>query len=554
MTRITELSTVTIERIAAGEVVTRPASVVTELVENALDAGADSIEIAVENAGLDLVQVADDGHGMTEADARLAVERHATSKIHDVDDVERVATLGFRGEALPSIAQVARLELTTKAEESGAAGTRVVVDGEEKTTGPAGRAVGTTVSATDLFANTPVRRKSLATPKREFARISETVSDYALTHPDVRFSLTHDDRTVLSTPGSTSYTDAVLGVYDRKVAGQSTVFRRGGEDEGGDNQSSSEVSVSGLVVYPSITRSTPAHVTTAINGRALDDTTVRNAVTRGYGSLLPDDRYPIAVVDVALPPEEVDVNVHPSKDEVAFADPDAVAEVVEQAVSAALATQDLAHTGEIAFDLDSSLGEPAGESTFDAIGVIGQFRGLYLLCEADDDLLVVDQHAAHERINFERLREALDDGVDSVPIEPTSLSLTAAEAALVDANAEALDALGFRIEADSGAYRATGLPAPLGRVAEPSAVHDVLDAFLAGDGPENPREELLKDVACHPSLKAGDSLTGEDAARLVERLGACEQPFACPHGRPTVLTIDEETFARGFERPNTRFD
>jgi DNA mismatch repair protein MutL len=552
MTRITELDPETVERIAAGEVVTRPASVVTELVENALDAGANSVEIAVENAGLDLVRVTDDGRGMTEADARLAVERHATSKIHDVEDVKRVATLGFRGEALPSIAQVARLELTTKAEESGAAGTRVVVDGGEKTTEPAGRAIGTTVSVTDLFANTPVRRKSLATPKREFARISETVSDYALTHPDVRFSLTHDDRTVLSTPGSASYTDAVLGVYDREAAGQSTEF--GPEGGSGDDRSSDGVSVSGLVVYPSITRATPAHVTTAINGRALDDTTVRNAVTRGYGSLLPDDRYPIAVVDVALPPERVDVNVHPSKEEVAFADPDAVAEGVGRAVSAALATQDLAHTGEIAFDFDSSLGEPAGESAFDAISVIGQFRDLYLLCEADDDLLVVDQHAAHERINFERLREALDGGIDAVPIEPTQLSLTAAEAALVEANADTLDALGFRIESAGGTYRATGLPAPLGRVAEPSAVHDVLDAFLAGDEPANPREELLKDVACHPSLKAGGSLTGEDAARLVERLGACEQPFACPHGRPTVLTIDEETFARGFERPNTRFD
>jgi DNA mismatch repair protein MutL len=552
MTRITELDPETVERIAAGEVVTRPASVVTELVENALDAGANSVEIAVENAGLDLVRVTDDGRGMTEADARLAVERHATSKIHDVEDVKRVATLGFRGEALPSIAQVARLELTTKAEESGAAGTRVVVDGGEKTTEPAGRAIGTTVSVTDLFANTPVRRKSLATPKREFARISETVSDYALTHPDVRFSLTHDDRTVLSTPGSASYTDAVLGVYDREAAGQSTEF--GPEGGSGDDRSSDGVSVSGLVVYPSITRATPAHVTTAINGRALDDTTVRNAVTRGYGSLLPGDRYPIAVVDVALPPERVDVNVHPSKEEVAFADPDAVAEGVGRAVSAALATQDLAHTGEIAFDFDSSLGEPAGESAFDAISVIGQFRDLYLLCEADDDLLVVDQHAAHERINFERLREALDGGIDAVPIEPTQLSLTAAEAALVEANADTLDALGFRIESAGGTYRATGLPAPLGRVAEPSAVHDVLDAFLAGDEPANPREELLKDVACHPSLKAGGSLTGEDAARLVERLGACEQPFACPHGRPTVLTIDEETFARGFERPNTRFD
>jgi DNA mismatch repair protein MutL len=553
MTEITELDTETIERIAAGEVVTRPASVVTELVENALDAGAGTIEIAVENSGLDLIRVADDGHGMTEEDALLAVERHTTSKIGGVSDVSRIETLGFRGEALPSIAHVARLELTTKASESGVAGTRVVVEDGEKTATPAGRAVGTTVSVTDLFTNVPARRKSLAQPKQEFSRVSSAVAAYALVHPDVRFSLAHDGRTVLSTPGSGSHTDAVLGVYDREVASQSTHFEYSTED----------IRVNGLVAYPAVTRATPAHVTTAVNGRALDDATIRRAVESGYGSLLPDDRYPLAVVNVSLPPAEVDVNVHPSKAEVAFHDADAVEQAVEKAVSEALSTESLERTADLDFDLGAM--DEAGDSAFDSITVIGQFRELYLLCETEGDLLVVDQHAAHERINYERLRAALDgrdspdtDGavlgkVESVDIEPTRLSLTAAEAALVESHEAELDALGFRLESD-GSYRVTGVPAPLGRVAEVTAIHDVLDAVLAGEEPADPREELLQELACHPSLKAGAGLSGEDATRLVRRLGACEQPFACPHGRPTVLRIDEATFTRSFERPNTRFD
>ena len=489
---------------------------------------------------------------MVREDAALAVERHTTSKIHGVEDVERISTLGFRGEALPSIAHAARLELTTKRADSGVAGTRVTVDGEEKTVGAAGRAVGTTVSVRDLFDRLPARRKSLAKPKREFARVSEAVTGYALTHPDVRFSLTHDGRRVLSTPGSESYTDAVLGVYGREVAGESTTIDHRTDD----------IDVRGLLAYPSTTRATPSHVTTAVNGRTLGDRTIRRAVRDGYGTLLPDGRYPIAVVGISLPPEEVNANVHPAKEEVAFHDPDAVASAVERAVSDALATEDLARTADLAFDLDAAMDE-VEDSVFESASVIGQFRDLYLLCESDDDLLVVDQHAAHERVNYERLLAALDtgsssggavlDAVESADVEPRRLALTAGEAALAETHRDDLAAVGFRFESEGESLRVTGVPAPLGRVASPEALHDVLDSLAVGEEPADPRDELLKDLACHPSLKAGDRLSTDDATRLVRRLGTCDQAFACPHGRPTVLRIDEAAFARGFERPNTRF-
>lgn len=444
-------------KIAAGEVVARPASVVVELIENALDAGAETVEIDVDGDGTDRIRVADDGRGMAEADAALAVERHTTSKLAAADDLETVETLGFRGEALPSIAAAAaRLELTTN--DGSPRGTRVVVDGGE---------------------NAP-----------------------------------------------------------------------GGE--------TATVEVDGALCHPEVTRSRRDHVHVSVNGRALAEPRLRRAVADGYGTLLPDGREPVGVVRLRLPPAWVDHNVHPAKDEVGFRDADAVAEAVEASVRDALSTADLRRSGEVAMDLDSSLAPVEAASVFDDLRVIGRFRGLYLLCEADDELLVVDQHAAHERINYERLREAVESaGIDSAAVDPpATVSLSPADAALLDANRDPVEKLGFRVVefgegGGTGTYRVEAVPAPLGRPFAPDALADVVADVASGDHAD-PRDELLKDLACHPSIKAGDDLTDDEATRLVERLGSCETPYTCPHGRPTVLSIDEETFVRGFGRRSGR--
>ena len=578
---ISTLDRSVVERIAAGEVVTRPANVVKELVENSLDAGATTITVAVEEGGTDRIRVADDGCGMSTRDALCAVDRHTTSKIESADDVDRVSTLGFRGEALSSIARMSRLTLTTKA--SGVRGTEVsVVDGEKRAS-VAGRDVGTTVEVRDLFYNTPARRKSLATTKREFAAISSSVTRYAICRPDVRFRLEHGGRTVFSTPGSGRYTDAVLGTYGRQVAAQSIEIERsenadhdpgpesdGSADHGPEERSDAgvrtdpeeessdpeiDVEVRGLLAYPSVTRATSEHIHTAVNGRALGDDTIRTAVLTGYESLLPTDRYPVCVLDVSLPPERVDVNVHPSKAEIAFHEPDRVAARVERAVRKTLRGADLARVADLGFDLDSSLGPVAGESVFETCTPIGQFRASYLLCESDEDLLVIDQHAAVERINYERLSSAIgDDAVASAPVDPpTTVALSPTESATLDAERETVEALGFVVERSGGGMcRVAGVPAPFGAVAEPEAIRDVLSTLGEGRDPDDPREKLLKTLACHPSLKAGDDLSDERGEQLLSRLDACEQPFACPHGRPTVLSIDERAFVRGFERPSRR--
>jgi DNA mismatch repair protein MutL len=577
--RVRRLDQATVDRIAAGEVVTRPARVVGELVDNALDAGASRVEIAVDGDGTDRLTVADDGRGMTRADAARAVERHATSKLAPDGDPVGVESLGFRGEALAAIAEAARLELVTSPGDG--IGTRVVVDGTAEHAGrsvesgggsapgvdiePAGRARGTTVVVEDLFATRPARRESLAGANAEFARVSALVADYALANPSVAFSLEHDGSATLSTPG-TDRTDALLGVYDREAASRSTaldasvdVAPEGRPDIDGD---SLDVGVSGALAYPSVTRSARDHVRVSVNGRPVRNARLAAAVREGYGRLLPDGREPVAAVDVSLPPARVDPNVHPAKREVGLRDADAVADAVSSVVADALTGADLRRSADVATDLGSAL-DPVGEGDGSRSGAfadaepLGVFRDLYVLVESGDELLVVDGHAAHERVNYERLARAFDgEPVPTAALDPPpTLSLSTDEAAAARAHADDLAALGFETEAfGGGTRRLRTVPAPFGRTADADAFRDALAAVSGAEGgrgaPRDARDDLLADLACHPSLKRGDfaDLGGGDLRALLDRLDECDRPYACPHGRPTVLSVDEATFAAGFER------
>ena len=559
-TRIRRLDSATVDRIAAGEVVTRPARVVGELIDNALDAGATRIVVAVDGDGTDRIRVADDGHGMSREDARLAVERHATSKLAPDGDPVGVDSLGFRGEALAAIAEAARLELVTS--DGDAVGTRVVVDrtasdsdSERPTVTDAGRARGTTVVVEDLFATRPARRESLAGPAAEFARISALVADYALANPDVAFALEHDGSRTLSTPGS-GVTEALLGAYDRETASRSTAVSASVEIEAEGNPV--PLDIAGALAYPSVTRSSRDHVRVSVNGRPIRNDRLAAAVRAGYGRLLPDGREPVAAVDVSLPPARVDPNVHPAKREVGLRDADAVADAVESVVGDALTGADLRRATEVDTGIEGEL-EPVGDeggerpATFADAEPIGTFRDLYLLVEAGDELLVIDGHAAHERVNYERLARAFDgEAVPTADLDPpATASLSADEAAAAEAHADALAALGFETEPfGGGTVRLRTVPAPFGRAADEDAFRNSLATLSDGESPRDAREAVLADLACHPSLKRGDigGLTPEELRSLLARLGECERPYACPHGRPTVLSVDEATFASGFGR------
>jgi len=543
---VERLDEATVDRVAAGEVITRPARVVGELLDNALDAGADSIRVEADGDGTERLRVADDGHGMSRGDARLAVERHATSKLRDAAELPTTTSLGFRGEALPSIADAGRLELVTS--DGTEPGTRLVVDDGVQVT-DAGRARGTTVTVRDLFADRPARRESLGGAGAEFAKISSLVARYALTRPDVSFSLAHDDREVFETPGSGAYEDALAAVYDRHVAARSTTFSHETALSGAFDGAA--IHVDGALVFPATTRSDRSHLRTAINDRPVVDEGIRRAVERGYGRLLPDGRHPVAVVSISLPPAAVDANVHPAKAEVALSVREAVEAAVETGVSDALTTADLRRSGEVAMGLAESLEPKWGQSALAEADVLGQFRDTYILCAEGDDLLVIDQHAAHERVNFERLQAAVaGEAIERIELSPPeTVSLSPAAAAVVEERADELAALGFDAASFGGAtVKLSTVPAPLGRPADIEAFRETLAALASGSDPDDARESALAELACHPSLKAGDALATEEAAALVERLGQCEQPFACPHGRPTVLSVNEETLAAGFER------
>ncbi|ERH08229.1 MAG: DNA mismatch repair enzyme (putative ATPase) [Halonotius sp. J07HN4] len=564
--QITRLDEATVAEIAAGEVISRPARVVCELIDNALDAGASRIDIAVDGDGTDRIRVADDGHGLGRADAELAVERHTTSKLSANAGESAAAsdtagalisssTLGFRGEALAAICDCATVELVTS--DGNTVGTKLSVEDGDTTVSDAGRQQGTTVTVTDLFADRPARRESLAGAAAEFSRISDQVADYALVRPYVRFSLSHDGTTTFSTSGD-GPRSALLGVYDADLARQATVLEHATVlDTNGDDDSARQLDVQGILAYPSVTRSSREHVRIAVDGRPVDDSGLRRAVIDGYGSLLAGEAYPVAAIDVCPPADSVDPNVHPAKQRVGLADRDAIEAAVEPAVSDALSTADARQTEAAATDLTTPLDAVDRSDPFANLRVIGGFRNLYLLCEDGDELLVVDQHAAHERVNYERLQAAVDEGsIPQATLEPPeSVSVSPAAAALAESHADLLDSLGFAVEAfGGGTLRVAAVPAPLGRTADADALRETIDSITAAEQPDNPRDALLAELACHPSLKAGDELSADDAEQLLARLGECEQPFACPHGRPTVCRIDEATLAAGFDRDSTRFE
>jgi len=637
MPDIRELDADTRDRIAAGEVVERPASVVKELLENALDADADRVAVAVEAGGKDRIVVSDNGVGMSASAVRTAVREHTTSKLREIADLESIGTLGFRGEALHAIGSVARLEIRTKPR-GGSRGTELVVEGGEVVEcGPVGCPEGTTVEVTDLFGNVPARRKYLKTDATEFAHVQAVVAGYALATPAVAVTLEHDGREAFATAGDGDRRSAVLAVYGREVAASMVSVSADGDGP--------LASVEGLVSHPETNRADSGYVTTLVDGRYVTASAIRDAVIDAYGTQLAPDRYPFAVLDVAVPPGGVDVNVHPRKLEVLFADEEGAREQVESAVESALLETGLLRSraprgrsapdqteiapaedatdapdrtvsgdrarpetgagpdpaaasggpdqdtrparrsgdssadGESPDDGDEERGTGAdrsfrerptqrtldGEATtgtptdlrrLPSMTVLGQFDGTYLVGETDDGLLLVDQHAADERVTYERLREAFAGDVTTQALAtPVELAVTSREAALVEEFGAALSRLGFRVQRpDDRTVAVTTVPAPVAeRVGgdAPELARDLLAEFVDGD-PEGTVEavvdDLLGDLACHPSIKGNTSLTEGTVAELLAALDDCENPYACPHGRPTVIELSREEIEDRFER------
>jgi len=573
-------------QIAAGEVVERPASVVKELIENAIDAGATSIEVETRGGGKSFISVVDDGAGVPRREVELAFHRHATSKLITANDLESITTLGFRGEALASIAAVSRMTFATRAagEELG---TYLRLEGGEIVSRrEVGRPPGTAVTVEGLFYNVPARRKFLRTERTERRHVDRWVTRYAMAYPDLRFALDHGDRSAFQSPGTGELRDVLVGVYGLDVGEQAL-------DVIADDSSESAIRVSGLVGPPSFHRANRTYITVFVNGRWVKDASLTYAVTQAYDRLLPKGRHPMAVVMVDLPPSEVDVNVHPAKAEVRFRDGDAVFRAVQKAIRRTLlerapvpemggrsSSSDaeapwsagargwrdgearrkrLTALGRAGTEEQSQLrlgsARPldSGEGVLPPLRVIGQLGTTYIVAEGPHGMVLLDQHAAHERVLFERLlNQRKGAGVPSQSLlEPALVDLGPEAADVLDEHLDILGQVGFEVESFGGStMMVRALPTIVAEEHPHQVLADVAETFLSGEEPLRvPAEEAVARQVCkRAAVKAGQVLEQAEMAELIRALEDCESPHTCPHGRPTMIHLSVEHLARQFGR------
>jgi len=556
-------------QIAAGEVVERPASVVKELVENSLDAGAQSIFVLIEKSGKDRIRVVDDGIGMSPEDARLALERHATSKLYSSEDLATIPTLGFRGEALPSIASVSHFTLQTR-EASSNAGYEIVIEGGKLVRdGELGLPPGTIIDVKRLFANVPARRKFLRADVTESTHIAQRMTHLAVCYPDVHFRLEHGKRMVLDTPSVSSRTERIYQIEKSWVESAVTL-----DDHVGS------LGLQAWLAPPAESRGASSRLRVYVNGRPVKDRILTHAVMEAYRQVSSKSGTPLVYLFLELPPDKLDVNVHPAKSEVRFVDQQLVHQAVFSALRNTLGGEGRApevfvptsSSGAPAYAREPSptmsgtamaealFSQPLREESTPAFTEfadtppipIGQFRESYILAADDDDVWLIDQHAAHERILYEELAGRHDAGEQQLLLTPLPLELTPSEKVTMEEELEQLLSFGYDIEPFGGdSYVVRGVPASLAgldtlrlvRAALGEAERDCRSSSVI-----EAQSRIAARLACHAAIKVNFPLAMEKMQYLVRELWRANQPTVCPHGRPTTLRIGLEQIERNFGR------
>jgi len=614
MGQIRLLSETVASQVAAGEVVERPASVVKELIENSIDAGARKIDVMIRRGGISLVRVIDDGCGMDRDDALLSLERHATSKIRTATDLQAVSTLGFRGEALPSIASVSRFRLTTR-EAHAVAGTEIIVNGGKlDVVRDGGEAPGTQVEVRSLFYNLPARRKFLRSENTESRNIEHQIHLQAIGHPQIGFSLLRDDRMLFQLPAAATLSDRIRDLFgvellQRLVAVMST--------------GSSKIRISGFIGQAGLSRQSRTQQLVFVNGRAIESSLITAAIREGYHTALMKGQYPVTFFFLEIDPASVDVNVHPAKREVRFRDPTGVREAIVQCIQQILEAgraawqekfrapvsvptvagktapdlrlrpeefapeeshRELPHLGpavgttasvssaasgmEIVGQPRKLSGLPASDSASEALAVqqqagtaaqqqfqiIGVLSKLYVLMENADGLVLVDQHAAHERILFEELRRRMEE--QGVPTQklllPQTFDVPPRDADWIERNLSILQRMGIGIESfGPGTFKIDSLPSFLD-VSDPAQfIRKVIDDLKSASNTASAMrlgEEMIAKSVCRHAVKANDPLRYPEVEKLIRDLLDCDLPYCCPHGRPTMIQISLTELEKKFGR------
>ncbi|MDD1700068.1 MAG: DNA mismatch repair endonuclease MutL [Methanoregula sp.] len=585
------LDEATVNQIAAGEVVERPASVIKELVENAIDAGAHSIRIDIASSaeGIVSVRISDDGCGMSPADALIAFTRHATSKMTRIDDLNQIRTLGFRGEALASIAAVSRVTLITRLRGTGVSGMKVVVEGGKLLqTGEIGAPEGTSVLVEDLFFNTPARKKFQKSKNTEIAHIHAILEGICLAHPEISFRLYSNRSEQLVTDRTTHLLDTIARIYGSDIVKELIPI----------NLVLPFMKISGYLSRPSLARKDTSRMMIAINHRYVSSKVITAAIKEGYGTLLSKDLFPFAFLSLVIDTRLVDVNVHPAKKQVRLSREKEIAKAISETVNSALLGHDLIpdivtpsqlHLGESSEDTvtvsdlqyDFTTPAPSGiseaihsdtattdrqlrqtelstgtvplDSKLPSMEVIGQFGGIYILATTDTgELVLIDQHAVHERILYEQvIARTAGDHRSQEMIVPFILHRTLQEAAILRDLLPALAREGFILEEfGKDTFLVRAIPVVLGKLEDTSIIDEMIHDLISEEPVRsvNTRERITRIIACRGAIKAGTVCTREQCQRLINQIRYTKNPFTCPHGRPTMLRFSRADLDTMFKR------
>lgn len=635
MSVIHVLDEVTANQIAAGEVVERPVNAVKELVENAVDASASEIEVEIADGGISYIRVTDNGCGMTPEDARLSIVRHATSKIRSVENIYHIASLGFRGEALPSIMSVSKGRITTRRHDEDMGTVLEIEGGEVQSVEPCGAPAGTTVEVRDLFYNVPARKKFLKSERTESSRINSMVGKMALANPNVAFRLINNGRTVIETPGNGRLIDAISALYGLKTAGE---MLPAGEQ-------ADEMILEGMIGKPSLLKSNRSGQTIIVNRRVVDNAAVSKAVDNAYHSLLPKNGHPVYVLSFTVPPESIDVNVHPQKREIKFADEQTLFRLTYHAVLTGLTSATRAEdistemiknpghdimdtnpvqikgSGTVSEDTDDSVAgdsgylsslqpsysqaseghavypdhfwhgsssgndrteytpvidpsevmnthfacreEPAVESQAlfeipdeeerqEQVIPLGQIAECFIVCCHGKDLYIIDQHAAHERVRYDKLAERAEGIPMQEMLVPILVHAGETDMDILQERKDELLRLGIAFEqAGPDVIRIIGAPGDLPGEDMERVIRDALVAYHEKDipSPETLRHRVMAFAACRGAIKRGDPLNIRQMKELINDLFKTSRPFVCPHGRPTIVRFTPGELGRLFHRP-----
>ena len=567
-------------RIAAGEVIERPVSVVKELVENSLDAHATKIKITLANGGMDLIEISDNGIGIPDEEAKLVFERFATSKIHHINDLDHIASLGFRGEAIFSIAAISRIELITKTQKSDIGTSIVVQGGEFLSQSPIAANTGTIFKVIGLFNNFPARRKFLRSPLAESRRILSLIKKYSMIRPDVSFEYHQLNSKSFATSGSGDIRDVMMEIYGRDIANDMLILHKLEFEEIYPG-----TYVEGIVSNPTQNKSNRSHINLFVNGRLIQSKTLSYSFEQAYHGFIAERRFPFGIVNISIPFDDVDVNVHPTKTEILFHKENLIFSLIQKSIRNILLEKmpilDVTFDNKDSYRTDNENGiqsvasvnnnifgtptlnltDRIGASNSDSsytpkdllplLRVIGQISKTYIVCEGPEALYVIDQHAAHERVVFENVINRYTDNDPDVQslLEPIVVDLDDIQMEIIEKNEKIFSVLGMDIELfGDNSYIIRSVPHILSTQNPIFAFKNMISVLEEGKHFETWEEKAAYSIACHGAIRAGKTLSLIEMETLIKQLENCHQPNNCPHGRPTLFSIDNNNLAKRFRR------